>query len=206
MTTDRTIHEIKEEYGRQSAEIVNGYQAAITEIAAEGPSEASVPHLEHLNRAQVNNIMLEQKMERAQERYREDLERWLARHDRYRAGLSARAEVLWERLFNVGDSTALGLASAADEAGLMRMLRHAAKAGNKDLARAVFVVAEEEGRGDLMARFFDEVDGEARELYQEWKEIPAPEDLEHQRQSIERIIRPPTPERLMAPWASLAIG
>ncbi len=59
------------------------------------------------------------------------------------------------------------------------------------------MAAEQRGLGDLMASYFDQVAPEARELYQEWAEVPPPEVLERQLGSIETILPEPDPERLM---------
>ena len=50
-----------------------------------------------------------------------------------------------------------------------------------------------------MGRFFDEVDPEARELYGEWRDVPAPELLERQRDTIERVVQMPDPDSLTPP-------
>jgi hypothetical protein len=202
MSTERTIGGIKEDYGRESAEIANGYQAAITEIAAEGPE--SIPNLEYLNHAQVHNIILEQKMERARERYQEDLERGLSRHNEYRTELGKRTQYLEGELFKVeGDEGGRMLSDAAraSDEQLSKMLQSAIRSSNRELGRVVFGEAESRKLGDLMARYC-EAFPEAREFYNEWRETPTEEELEYQRESIERIIRPPTPERLTAPWAA----
>jgi hypothetical protein len=45
--------------------------------------------------------------------------------------------------------------------------------------------------GILVARYFDKVDGEARDLYQEFRETPPAEVLERQREGVDRILPPP---------------
>lgn len=84
----------------------------------------------------------------------------------------------------------------ADDAALARMLEHAARASNFTLAKAAFVEAHLRGLGGVIGRYFDEVDDEARELYQEMQEAPSEEMLERQVQSVEQIIQPAAPEQL----------
>ncbi len=79
------------------------------------------------------------------------------------------------------------------------MLNIATHAGNQDLARAVFVAAEQRGLGDLMARYFDEVDPEARALYQEWTELPSAEALKRKSEKLPTLVQKPDPDRLMPP-------
>ena len=82
----------------------------------------------------------------------------------------------------------------ADEGELQAYLDIAVQADNKDLARAVFVAAERRGSGDLMTRYFDEVDPEARELYQEFASVPPAEVLERQRENVQTVL--PQPDAL----------
>ena len=75
----------------------------------------------------------------------------------------------------------------------------ASNAGSEDLARAVLVAAHRRGTGDIMARYFEHVDPEARELYGEWTDVPAAEVLERQKDSIERVVQMPDPDSLTSP-------
>jgi hypothetical protein len=63
----------------------------------------------------------------------------------------------------------------------------------------VFVAAESRGLGDLMAAFFEKVDPEARDLYSEWRQILPAEVLKRHRESVERIIPPVDPGKLIPP-------
>jgi hypothetical protein len=73
----------------------------------------------------------------------------------------------------------------------------AARAGNAELGRAAFVAAEQRGLGDLMARYFDRLDPEARTLYAEWTEIPPAEAVERQRENVGVLLPEPDPAGLM---------
>jgi hypothetical protein len=73
----------------------------------------------------------------------------------------------------------------------------AAHAGNAELGRAAFVAAEQRGLGDLMARYFDRLDPEARTLYAEWTEIPPAEAVERQRENVGVLLPEPNPAGLM---------
>ena len=54
-----------------------------------------------------------------------------------------------------------------------------------------------------MASYFDRIEQESRELYGEWTEIPPPEVLERQLDSIETLVSDPGPDRLMGPATSV---
>ncbi len=116
--------------------------------------------------------------------------------ERYQADLSERTDALKGRLFGVSDAGALSRAALADEGELSTLLDVASQAGNGDLARAVFVAAHHKGAGDLVARYFDGIDPEARGLYGELSDAPSPELLERQRTTIDRVVQMPDPDSL----------
>jgi hypothetical protein len=58
------------------------------------------------------------------------------------------------------------------------MLELAIHADNAELGRAVLTAAEQRGLGKLMNRYFDQMNPEAGELYQEFRAAPSEEDLE----------------------------
>ena len=89
-----------------------------------------------------------------------------------------RTRVLREQLFGVEDGGALARAAVATDAQLGGMLELAIHADNADLARAVFAAASQRELGDLMNRYFDQVNPQAGELYQEWRAAPSEGDLE----------------------------
>lgn len=66
-------------------------------------------------------------------------------------------------------------------------------------APTVFVASEQRGLGDLMARYFDRIDPEGRDLYGEWTEIPPSEVLERQLDSVEALIPEPDSAGLIPP-------
>lgn len=192
----RTIREIREAFGAASGAIVNGHHATIAEITAETePAEGR--YLDRLSGAERMGLMREQKAERARESKSAATEAYVAEVERYQKELSARTDRLRGRLFKVEDAGALSRAALASDAELGALLEIAAAAGNADLGRAVFVASEQRGLGDLMARYFDGLDPEARELYGEWTEVPPAEVLERQREDVEVLIPEPDPERLM---------
>jgi hypothetical protein len=148
-------------------------------------------------------LLREQKAGRADDAHRQTLEAYTAEVERYHDEVAQRRTHLKGRLFGVegpDGAAALSRTVLASEGELSAYLDVALQAGNKDLARAVFVAAERRGSGDLMARYFDEIEPEARALYNEWSELPTEEALERQRENIERVVRPPDYDRLM-PYA-----
>lgn len=195
---DKTIHEIKEGFGRSGAEIVNGHHETRGAIAAEtAPEEGR--YLDQLSFEQRRALMVEQKTERLGESVRGAREAYAAEMERYRRELSGRTDYRKDRLFGVGDAGALSRAALATDAELGAMLELAAHAGNAELGKAVFVASEQRGLGDLMARYFDGIDPEGRELYGEWTEIPPDEILERQMGNVEALIPEPDPDGLIPP-------
>jgi hypothetical protein len=142
-------------------------------------------------------LMREQKTARAQESRSRTLEAYLGEVERYQTALSKRADFLRGRLFKVEDAGTLTRAALATDTELGILLDLAARAENAQLGRAVFAAAEQRGLGNLMAQFFDRIDPEARELYNEYRGIPPPQILERQRENAELIVPPANPDRLM---------
>lgn len=197
--SERTIHDLQAEHGRASTEILAGYHAEIDAIKEEREPEAGA-YLDRLTDEQRMNLMREQKAERGGAAHREALEAYTAAVEGYHEGLERRQGRLKARLFGVGGpdgAAALSRTVTASEGELSAYLDVAELSGNEDLARAVFVAAERRGSGDLMARYFDNVDPEARELYQEWTSIPPAEVLERQREGVGTILPEPDPAGLM---------
>lgn len=194
----RTIQEIKEEFSTSSASILNGYHDTLAEIKAGREPEAG-GYLDKLTDEQRMSLLREQKMERAEEATRQAREDYTAELQRYHKELMGRRDYLRERLYKVEDAGALSRAALARDAELGTLLELAAQASNPELGRAAFVAAEQRGLGDLMAAYFDRIDPEARELYQEWAQIPPQEILDRQRESVERLLPSgaPTPDELM---------
>ena len=199
----KTVAEISQEHGRNAAGILTGYQDATDEIRETRELEEGA-YLDHLTPEQRMGALREQKAGRADEAYQGTLEAYTAEVERYHSELAQRRTHLKKHLFGVAGpdgAAALSRTVLASEGELAAYLDVAIQAGNEDLARAVFVAAERKGFGDLMARYFDEVDNEARALYNEWSALPTEEALERQRESIERVVQPPDYDRLM-PYAT----
>ncbi len=196
----RTIQEIQQEFGSKSAGILNAYHDVLDEIKAQREPEA-VGYLDRLSGAQRMGLLREQAMERSGEATRQAREDYLAEVESYHEELSRRVENLRSRLFKAEDAGALSRAALASDAELGTLMALAAQAGNAELGRAAFVAAEQRGLGDVMAAFFDKVDPEARGLYGEWREIPPPEMLTRQRESVETLLPGPTLDELK-PWAA----
>jgi hypothetical protein len=165
-------------------------------LAAE-EAEAGM-YLDRLSDQQRYELLREQKGQavdeacaRHREEYREQLER-------FGAELSERTNYLRERLFKVSDTGAGSRAATANEDELAGMLDYAMLAGLGELGRAVFVAAEMRGLADLMGRYFSEIDPDARDLYNEWRQAPTPETLERQIEGVEQIVHRPSTDDLMS--------
>ena len=200
--SEKTVHEIREEHARRACRILSGYQDA--KVAARETTEPRPgAYLARLYAGQRRSLLAEQKAERLDEAHRRAREAYEREVSRYQDEVARRRAELKERLFGVGGpegASALSRAVLADDDELALLMDAAVHAGNRDLARAVLVAADRRGRGDLLGRYFDEMDGEARPLYKEWSELPAEELLERQRESVARVLPPPTdPGTLDAP-------
>lgn len=195
----KTKDEIIQEHQRNASEIMLGYEDAKQEIR-EGMEPEEGAYLDRLTPEQHMRLLREQKGNRADEAHRQTLEAYTTEVERYQDELAQRRTHIKKRLFGVDGpdgAAALSRTVLASEGELTAYLDVALQAGNKDLARAVFVAAERRGSGDLMARYFDEVDPDARSLYAEWSELPTEEKLEQQRENIERVVQPPDYDRLI---------
>jgi hypothetical protein len=196
----KTVHEIKEEHGRNAAAILTDYQDTTDQIRAEREPEEGA-YLDRLTPQQRMGLLREQKAGRADEAHRQTLGAYREEVERYHDELAQRRTHLKGRLFGVegpDGAAALSRTVLASEGELSAYLDVAIQAGNKDLARAAFVAAERKGLGAILLRYFDEVDNEARALYNEWSELPTEEVLERQRENIERVVQPPDYDRLTA--------
>jgi hypothetical protein len=198
----KTLQEIQTEHAQSASEIMNSYLDTIEEIRAQREPEAG-GYLDRLSDKQRMSLLREQKTEQANEAHEQTVNAYRTEVERYQGEVAQRRTALKKRLFSVegpDGAAALSRAITATEGELAAYLDVAEQAGNQDLARAAFVAAERRGLGDLMHRFFDEVDGEAGTLYQEWSQMPSEDVLERQRESVERVVQRPDYERLM-PYA-----
>ncbi len=195
----KTVQEIQAEHGAKGPGILAGYQDAVDEIRAETEPEAGA-YLDRLTDEQRMRLLRDQKARKADDAHREAREAYSAEVERYHGELAKRREHLKGRLFGVGGpdgAAALSRTVTATEGELSAYLDVAEQAGNRDLARAVFVAAERRGLGDLMARYFDGMDPEARDLYAEWSAIPPAEILERQKENVERVVQAPDHDSLI---------
>ncbi|MDP9479063.1 MAG: hypothetical protein M3R38_25855 [Actinomycetota bacterium] len=191
----KTIAEIRAEHSAKAGTIMGRYQDEIGEIR----STKTLPegaYLDRLTDAQRFGLLREQKQQKAADAHERTLREYGAEVERYQAELAERTNALKGRLFGVADAGALSRAALADEGELSTLLEVATQAGNEDLARAVFVAAHHKGAGDLVARYFDGIDPEARGLYGELTDAPSPELLERQRTTVERVVQMPDPDSL----------
>jgi hypothetical protein len=198
MTEDRTIHELRAEYGQVASGLLNDYHAdldAIREIR--GPDEGG--YLDQLTAEQRMTLLREQKVEKVQDVRTQTLDAAVAEHEQYEREVVKRRDVLKQRLFGVTNADAAARAATATESDLAAMLDYAALSGNEELAKAAFVAAHTRGAGDLLSRYFDEQDPAGRDLYAEWSEVPTEDALLRQRESIPEMVGDPGHEWLTPP-------
>jgi hypothetical protein len=196
----KTIHEIKEEHILRTSEIMNSYLDVKDEIRQTRQLTEGA-YLDRLSGAERMSVLSEQLLEKAQHAYESTLTALTKEWERYHSEVASRRVPLKEQLFKVGDAGAGSRAALATDTELGVLLEYAIAASNKEMGRAVFTAAEQRGLGDLMASYFDNLDTEARDLYQEYSELPDESALQKERANIERVVQMPTPEELM-PWAT----
>ncbi len=193
--SEKSIREIKAEHSAKTGSIMTGYQDEIQQIrATKKPAEGG--YLDRLSDGQRFQLLREEKARKAAEAHERTIREYTREVDRYHAEIAKRTSTLKVRLFGVEDAGALSRAALADETELSTLLDVASQAGSEDLARAVFVAAHNRGAGEVMSRYFDAADPEARELYGEWNNVPPPELLERQRATVGRVVQMPDPDSL----------
>jgi hypothetical protein len=201
--TQKSIHEIKAEYGERASGILSRYHEAIDELAQRREPEAGT-YLDRLSGEERARLLREQKAKAAAEIREAAIKDYRAATEDYHEQITARRSRLEERLFRVAGTpgeAVLPLASGATEEQLMGMLEDAITGASFDQARAVFLVARRRQLPGVLAAYFDRADPEAKELYEEHAEIPPAESLDRQLAGVETIIHEPGPRELSAaPW------
>jgi hypothetical protein len=196
--SDKTIHQIREEFASAASGVLSNFHARRDEIRSQRQPEARA-YLDRLNDEQRMSLLREQMMEQLTDLTEESREAYAAEVEEYHDALSKRTAFLKESLFKVEDAGALSRAALATDTELGTLLELASTAGNKELGKAAFVAAQQRGLGNLMSDYFDKVDPEGRGLYAEWKEIPPAELLERQTDSVDMIIPSPEVDSVIPP-------
>jgi hypothetical protein len=197
----KTIQQIREEHGQKAAGILLGYYAEIDALREERKPEAG-GYFDRLSDEQRMTLLRDQKREKADAARRRSIAEYRRQFSAYERSLAARREDLQGRLFDVGGSEGAGMLAKtmlADEGELSALLDVAATARNAELSRAVFVAADRRGLGDVLSRYFSEVDPGAQDLYHEWQELPTSESLDRQHEDIPQMLPSPDASRLEAP-------
>jgi hypothetical protein len=159
--SEKTIHEIKGDFGSEGAAILNSYHDSLNQIKAQREPEAG-GYLDRLTDEQRMSLLREQKAEQTREIHSPTVETYRAEIERYHEELFGRVGYLKDRLFKVEDAGALSRVALATDNELGTLLEIAAHAGNTELGRAVFVAAEQRGaracvRDGLAAREQEEL-------------------------------------------------
>jgi Skp family chaperone for outer membrane proteins len=199
--TDKTIGQVREEFGEQAAAILRDYHAALDAVREARTPEAGA-YLDRLTDEQQMSLLREQKAAAAQEAREKALDAYRTATERYHKEIAARRAPLEERLFRVAGTPGeaiLPVAATASEEQLAELLDTAILAGSYDQARAVFAVAHRRQLPEVMGAYFEKADPGAHELYREWQEIPPAEVLERQLEQAETIVHDVAPESLAAP-------
>jgi hypothetical protein len=188
--SEKTIQEIEAASAERAARILRDWLHAKDEICREIEAVEG-PHAERFIERQRAEIAWTQKAERAGAKAGEYRREYRALMEERNQAVRKRTRKVREQLFGVQDADGLARAALASDAGLGSMLELAIHANNAELGRAVFTAVEQRGLGDLMHRYFDQVNPEARELYEEWKPAPSEESLERRLADAETLLAAP---------------
>jgi hypothetical protein len=183
------IHEAQANYSEKAAGILREWHETLDEITrSHEPVEGE--YLERLTDTQREQLLREQKAERAHAERENYVRQYRELTEEHHEQVKKRTRFLGERLFKVEDAGALARAALATDTQLGTLMELAAQSGNAELGRAAFVAAEQRGLGELIAAFFDRIDPEARELYEEFKAAPSEEIMQRREAGVETIIPP----------------
>jgi hypothetical protein len=174
---------------------MNAYFDELDEIRERREPRDGV-YLDKLSSAQRQGLLAEQKMELAEEARERTAAAYAGELERYGGEVGQRRSHLKEKLFRVEDAGALSRAALASDTELGVLMEVAAQTGNVELGRAAFVASEQRGLGDLVHAFINRIDPSTRELYQEWTQLPTEEDLSRQVENVDRVVQPPSHDRL----------
>jgi len=191
----KTIQEIIEEFSSKGPQPINDYHARLDEIrATRQPGDGA--YLDRLTDEQRMSLLRDQKAEQASKAHEKAYKAYTEEVESYHSTLAKRVDHIKGELFKVEDAGALSRAATATDAELGAMLEIAAQAGNAELGRAVFVAAEQRGLGNLMHDYFEKINPEGRELYQEWGQVP-PQAIQERQKNVDAILPVPDPDALM---------
>lgn len=191
--------EVQQEHAKNSATIAHSYKDALDEIRAINTLEG--PYVDRLDGGQYRAALRELKETQAEEKRAKcaaDYEAELVRHEQ---NVAALRQPLQQRLYGLseaGTAAIPGLAASSPET-VAETLEVAIMSGNKDLARAAFAIASHRGLGDVQSRYFNEVDPDARPVYESYLQLPGDEQLAERRRNVARLFPNPSPEYLMPP-------
>jgi chromosome segregation ATPase len=192
----KSIQEIQEEHSRNIAQIMMGFKDDQDQIQKAGLEAGA--YLDRLTSEQRLAVRQDQALEKAREAHERTLAAYRAEVDRYEEQVHAKRQELRAKNFFVESTEAVSAALRADDSALMDMLETSALTGNVELGKAAFVAAHRRGLGDVIAAYFERVNPEGHDAYQEWLDLPDPEAIETKRRAAEQAEQMPTIDRLTA--------
>jgi len=202
----RTIHEIEASGSEQAAEIVRDWYEARDRIARQ-TVDIDGPHAELLTPEQRMRAAAEQKAAQAAQKaqeYRSEYEEFTSQRNE---DVLSRKQFLHKELYAATPENAAIFANAAlaTDEQLAEMVEMAHSTGLAEVGRAAFVAAQRRELGEVVAAYFDKLNPEARELYQEYSQAPSEESLENRLADAETIFAAPEPSEFTSPsYAGMA--
>jgi hypothetical protein len=190
--TKRTIWEIEEDYSEQATRLLRGWYEGKERIAR-ATEAVEGPHTGLFTDAQRAKAAYQQKAERASAEAERRRREYLELTEERNAAVRARARSLRKEVNAVENSEVLTRAALATDAQLGAMAELAATTGNAELGRAVVVVAEQRGLGEVTSRYLDAMGEGARRAYEELKAAPSEEALERKLADADKLFPAPTP-------------
>lgn len=191
----KSLQEIVEEHQRRTAQIAMGVMDAYAEISAEGIEEGR--YLDQLTGEQRLAILRGQTAQKASDARARAVEENVAEAERYAEEVRDLRRSLKPRLFDAANDGLLAQVAVYSDEQLAAVFDTAVHTGSRDLAKAVFAEADRRDRGDLVNRYFSEVDPSAADIYQEWRSLPGEEDLRRHIEGAATVMPEPTEHQLM---------
>jgi hypothetical protein len=190
------IQEIKAEHGANTAVILTNWMDTQDQIRSKGLEPG--PYADRLEPEQRLSALQDQALEKAKVAHERTRRDYLAEVDRFEERVHARRQELRAKNFFVESTEAVAAALGADDAALLDMRQTSELTGNEELGKAAFVAAHRRGLGDVIAAYFERVNPEGHDAYQEWLDLPDPEAIETKRRAAEQAVQMPTIDRLTA--------
>jgi hypothetical protein len=189
----KTLKEIQEEHGTNTATILTGWMDTQDGIRNAGLEPG--PYTDRSSSVQRLSARQDQAIAKAKEAHEKARRDYLAEVGRYEQRVYEKRQELRRENFYVESTQAVAAALGASDAALMDMIQTAELSGNEELGKAAFVAAHRRGLGDVMNAYL-EANPERRDPYEQWLSLPSEGDLQKKREAVDQLVQMPSIDRL----------